>query len=105
MGERAAFRERFQQPQLLHDQKNGEHQSPDNEVPGCPVPEAGQHPHHQNIQQLAGPSDAVAAQRDIHIIPEPGAQRYVPASPELCDAGGNIGIVKVFKEVEAKYFA
>ena len=44
----------------------------------------------------------VATQRDIHIIPEPTAEAHVPATPELCDAGGQIGIIEILQEPETQ---
>ena len=45
---------------------------------------------------------AIAAQGDVDIIPEPGAQGDMPPPPKLGNAGGEIGIVKVGGEIKAK---
>lgn len=66
------------------------------------MPEAGQRPDDQDVQNLARMPFAVAAQRDVDIIAEPGSQRHVPAPPEFRDTGGNIGVVEVFKEIKAE---
>ena len=69
------------------------------------MPQAGQRPHHQYVEHIAQGLHPVAAQRDIDIIPEPTAQRHVPAAPELGNAAGNEGRVKVFQQVEAENVA
>ena len=51
---------------LKHDD-DAEVHTPDDEVPGSPVPHASEEPHHENIQCLMTP---VATHRDIDIIAE-----------------------------------
>ena len=69
------------------------------------VPQTGEHPNRENIQKPAGFAAAVAAQGDIHIVPEPAAEGHVPAAPEIGDAAADIGIVEVFGEAEAEHVA
>ena len=66
------------------------------------MPEAGEHPHNENVQELPGLSLPVAAQGNVDIVPEPGAQGDVPPAPEFRNAAGNIGILKVLRKPEAK---
>ena len=77
--------------------------APCDEIPGSTVPETGEEPNDQNIADVFGGADPVAAQRNIHIIPEEGAKRNVPAAPELGDAFGNVGIIEILEEVETKH--
>ena len=64
------------------------------------MPQAGEQPYHGDVEKLAAPAAAVAAQRDVHIIAEPGAERHVPAPPEFRHAGGDVWVVEVFLELE-----
>ena len=45
----------------------------------------------------------IAAQRNVHVLPEPGTQGNVPSSPELRDAVGDVRIVEVFAELKAEH--
>ncbi len=38
------------------------------------MPQAGQAPDYDDVADPQGTADAVSAQRDVHIVPEPGAQ-------------------------------
>ena len=98
---RRAF-QRAQEKQLLQDQKQREIQPPHHEIPGRAVPQARQRPDDQDIHKLARPAAARSAQRNIHIVAEPRAQRHMPAPPELRNGAGNIGIIEVFREREAE---
>lgn len=66
------------------------------------MPQSRQHPHRQQIENLTAPGTAVAAQGDVHIVPEPEGERHVPAAPELRSRLGNIRIVEVFRQAEAE---
>ena len=91
-----------QQEDLLQDQQHRVIEAPQHEVPAGPVPQARQEPDDSQIQNLPSLTVAVAAQRDIDIFPEPGAQADVPAPPEFRDGAGLVGVFKVFQEMEAK---
>ncbi len=90
---------------LLNDQQQTEVQSPENEVEVRAVPEAGQEPHDQQVEDLSARALAVAAQGDVYILSEPCAQRDMPASPEFGDALGNIRIVEVLEELKAQHIS
>ena len=66
------------------------------------MPEPRQHPDHKDIEKAPPRRDPVAAQRDIDVIPEPGAEAHVPAAPEFGDAAGDIGIIEVFGKAKAE---
>src|SRR5205823_3016347 len=55
---------------------------PGEAVPARPVPQAAQGESDQSIDRLAHRATATAAQRDIDIVTNPGAQGDVPALPE-----------------------
>ena len=47
----------------------------------------------------------VAPQGDVDIVPEPGGQGDVPPPPEVGDGHRQVGMVKVFQEMETKHAA
>ena len=65
------------------------------------MPQARQAPYHQQVQHPASQPHPAAAQGDIHIVPEPGAQTDVPPPPELRETPGDKGVVEVLGEAEA----
>ena len=67
------------------------------------MPEAGQRPDGEQIQEEASGRYAVTAERDIDIVPEEAAQRDVPATPEIPYGNGDVWIVEVFRIVEADH--
>ena len=69
------------------------------------MPHAGEHPHNQHIENPAEFAHPVAAQGDIHIVTEPGAQAHMPAAPEFCDRLGQVGVIEVFDKVETEHLA
>ena len=95
---------RFQHRPLQHHEEP-EIQAPQEKVPVGPVPDARQAPDHRHVKDPAAPAHPVAAQRNVHIFPEEGAQRDVPAPPELADAAGNEGRVEILQEAEAQHAA
>ena len=62
----------FSQKQFFQNQEKRKPQPPEQEVPSRTVPDTGQHPYHQNIKQLSRQALAIATQRNIHILLEPG---------------------------------
>ena len=86
------FFQHLEQPQLLHNQKHPVKDAPQDKVPAGAVPQAGQEPDCTDIENLVF---AVAAQRDVDIVPKKGAERDVPSPPELGDRLCNIGVVEV----------
>ena len=67
------------------------------------MPDAGEHPHNEDVPVGFQQTFPVAAQGDIYIFPEPGAEGDVPAPPEFGDAPGDIGVVEVDFEFEAQH--
>ena len=61
----------LQEEKLLQYQKYEEPESPQYIVPAGAVPETGQEPDDEQIQNLSGKSQTVAAKRDVQIVPEP----------------------------------
>ena len=91
--------------ELLQGQEDEIVQAPQDKVPAGAVPHAGQKPHHQQVECLAGFSLPVAAQGDVHIVPEKAGQAHVPAPPEIGDGIGQIGVVEILFIAEAHHQA
>lgn len=72
--------------------------TPENKIPACTMPHTGEKPHDKNVHHLM---PAVAAQRDVDVVAEKAAQRYVPAAPEVGNGIAAVGMVEVFIEMEA----
>ena len=67
------------------------------------MPYACKHPDHEKVEYGAYHSPAVPAQRNVDVLPEPGAQSHVPAPPELRHAYGYVGAVEVLRELKAHH--
>ena len=80
-------------------------ETPEHEVPGGAMPETGQEPDDEHVPELFQLAVAVAAERDVDIITEPGAERDVPAAPEVGDRDRTERIVEVLEVVEAEHAA
>lgn len=50
------------------------------------MPKACQHPDQEYIEQMPRYTYTAASQRNIDIIPKPGAQRHMPTPPEFGNA-------------------
>ena len=61
--------------QLFQDEQDSIVQAPQREIPAGTVPEAGQEPDDEQIQQLTAFTPPVSAQGNIDIFPKPGGQR------------------------------
>ena len=88
---------------LLRHQQEEVPQPPEDEGPVRSVPNAGEEPDHQQVEKMPPGTYPIAAQGDVHIIPEPGGQRDVPPAPEIGNGYRQIGLVEVLQEVEAKH--
>ncbi len=75
------------------------------EIPRCAVPQTGQEPDNEQIENLPPGTLSVAAQRDVDVIAEPCAHADVPASPEFRDAFGFVRVFEVFCEMKTEEFA
>src|SRR5271165_266953 len=67
------------------------------------VPEAGGKEAYPKIDIDARRRDAIAAQRDVEILADPGGKRDVPAAPELGDAAGDVRHVEVLPQTETEH--
>ena len=81
--------------ELLQQNEAQQRGAPQDKAPAGPVPQACAEPYHCQCQDCAGLAPAAAAQRDIQVIPEPGAQGDVPAAVKFAHRAGGVGQVKV----------
>ena len=88
---------------FLDNQEHAVIGTPQHEVPAGTVPQSGEGPHNQQVQNMSRHRDPIAAQRNVHVLPEPGTQGNVPSSPELRDAVGDVRIVEVFAELKTEH--
>lgn len=70
------------------------------ESPVGAVPDAADKEGDEEVEIVACTPYAVAAQRNVEVVHEPCAERYVPPFPELADRGGEIGTVEVLHQAE-----
>src|SRR5436309_16076605 len=88
--------------QALNRQSRSVNAAPDNEGPVRSVPKPPE-PHREH-QVDVGPdfSQAIAAERDVKVIAQPGAQADVPPAPEILKAFCQIRLSKIDHEVETE---
>ena len=55
------------------------------------MPEAGQCPDDQEVENVAFLATTVSTQRNVNVIPEEGTQGNVPSAPKLSDRFGEKG--------------
>ena len=65
--------------------------------------QARQRPDDEGVEHAPQEATAAAAQGDVHIVPEEGAQAHVPAAPEFGDSPGDVGIVEIFQIMQAQH--
>ena len=66
------------------------------------MPEASKHPDQEYIEQMPRYTYTTASQRNIDIIPKPGAERHMPAPPEFGHAFRNKWIIEIFQKIKSK---
>src|SRR6185437_8675889 len=71
--------------------------------PACAMPEPAQEEHGEQIEPCARLTLAIAAERDIQIIPKPRRQRQVPAVPEFLDRRSDVWVIEVLEELETQH--
>ena len=71
--------------------------APEDKVPTRTVPKTCQEPHCQDVERLVA---TIATEGNVDVVAEETSQRDVPSAPELGDASANVGMRKVFVEVE-----
>ena len=77
---------------------------PGDEGPVGAMPEAAQEENHKSIAYNFRFRASAAAQRDVHIIPEPGRQRDMPSTPEFRDVTTEVRHIEVLHRLETEKF-
>jgi hypothetical protein len=76
--------------------------APNDKIPGGAMPEAAE----QHRQHQVAPGEpfrtAISTERDVEIVPQPGAERNVPASPEIGNVRREVGKIEVDRELVAQ---
>ena len=66
------------------------------------MPQATQREDGHRVGQRSSPPLPVSAQGNIDVVAEPAGERDVPATPEVGDVRGKVGIAEVVRKVEAE---
>src|SRR5665647_1410853 len=86
----------------LEGQADAVHASPEHERPAGAVPEPGEEERDDEVHVRAAAALAIAAQRDVEVVPQPAGQRDVPATPEILDGARCVRRVEVLGQLEAE---
>lgn len=89
--------------EALQHQERAVEQAPAQECPRRAMPQSGGREHDQQVAVGRERAAAVAAEREIEIVAEPGAEGHVPAAPELGDRAAGIGPEKILGEADAEH--
>ncbi len=89
-------------PATMDAQGHAVHAAPDHEIPARAVPEAAQQHRDEHVGLRAHHSAAVASERDVQVIAEPGRETDVPATPELGDRPRDVRHAEVLRQFEAE---
>src|ERR1700749_667431 len=76
--------------------------APQHEHPGSAVPETADQHGEEQAEEGAPFAVAVATQRDVQVVAQPGGEGDVPAPPEIREAPRAVGIAEVVRELEAE---
>ena len=75
-------------------------EAPDDERPVGAVPHAAEHHRRHQVDVRALLALPAAAEGDVQVVPQPGAEGQVPAAPELGDRRADVRVVEVLGEPE-----
>src|SRR5437867_740217 len=87
--------------EAVADEKRAVERSPKHEVPGRAVPKAAEHHRQEQVAIGLDAPPAVAAERDVEVIAEPGRQRDVPAKPEVAGVQREVRQLEIYHELES----
>ena len=83
-------------------EKNRMERAPGDKRPVRPMPQTADQEDHEGVPDDLRLGAPASAQRDIHVIPEPGGQGYMPATPELGDIPAEIREAEVPHRLESE---
>ena len=78
-------------------------EGPDDEIPGCAVPEARDQKNNRDIEDFLNARAFASAHRFVDVVDEEAVQRDVPASPKIRHALTEQGESEVFTYVDAHH--
>ena len=87
---------------LVGGDENAPVEAPQDEIPGGAVPGSGDEEGEQNVARGGGFAAATATKWDVDVVPHPGAEADVPATPEVGRGNGEVGMAEVFHKVKAE---
>ena len=76
--------------------------APDEEGQGTAVPEAADQKGDKQVETVADPPGAAAAQRDVNIVPKPSGEGDVPTAPKFLYGKGEVRTPKVCRQLHAE---
>src|SRR5947209_10249870 len=96
----ATSSERFAQKQAVERQEQSVVGAPQHEIPARAMPKSGGEKANPEIDVGLKLAAAIAAERHIEIVADPGGERDVPASPKVRQRLRDVGGVEVFLQRE-----
>ena len=103
MGKHFCVLQPFSIGQLFQNDEPSQHKPPEDEIQAVSVPDPGEQPHKGQIENQALRPLSVSAHRYVDIIPEPAAQRHMPAAPEIAHGNRAVGLIEVLNVWEAEH--
>ena len=89
-------------PPAIDGQADALQGAPGDEPPGCAVPQPGEGHRDDEVERGAQVAVARAPQREVQVVPQPGAQGDVPATPELGHRQRTVGPLEVARQPDAQ---
>src|SRR5580698_7590245 len=86
---------------MLDDEKDSVQRAPDHESPVSSVPQPAYGKGYEQVEVEPRRAHAIAAERNVDIVAEPGGERDVPALPELAIALREVRMIEVGHELKA----
>ena len=77
-------------------------QAPNDERPGCTVPETAEKHHDDEIRRAADRTDLIAAEWNVKVVPQKCRKRDVPPPPEIGKANGRVRKTEIILQMKAK---
>ena len=87
---------------LFDDVQQTMSEAPQQEGPGCTVPDATEHEDDQDVEDPSPELHAAAAEGDVDIVAEPGGEGDVPAAPEFLQVERLVGETEVLFQRDAE---
>ena len=88
--------------EFVQGERDAVHTAPEDEAQASSVPQATEEHRDEEVEIGAQATTTTAPEWYVEVVPQPGGERDVPASPELGDGGGAVGRVEVDIEAEAE---